>query len=120
MPSWHFSTLAECGARLAKPTNSRRFWHRIHAMTQPVEFFNRPLSRARTMVAPRQAILKARESAFERERAPSLRTSSEIPHRLSVPDVAQNLPGQQGDVVANETHRTVGQADVHATGVQAA
>jgi hypothetical protein len=23
----------------------RRFWHRIHAMTQPVEFFNRLLSR---------------------------------------------------------------------------
>src|SRR5262245_44235024 len=43
MPSWHFSTLARCGARLAKPTNSRRFWHRILATTQPVEFFNRLL-----------------------------------------------------------------------------
>src|SRR5690242_2661282 len=34
MPSWHFSTLAKCGARLAKPTIFRRFCHRIHAMTQ--------------------------------------------------------------------------------------
>jgi hypothetical protein len=44
MPSWHFSTLAKCEARLAKPAISLRFWHRIHAMAQPVEFFNRLLA----------------------------------------------------------------------------
>src|SRR4029079_5769322 len=46
--------------------------------------------------------------------------SSEIPRRLSVPDVAQNLPCQQGDVVAHETHGAIGHADIHAAGGPAA
>jgi hypothetical protein len=44
MPSWHFSTSPSA---VQAPHGSQNnpgapglFWHRIHAMTQPVEFFN--------------------------------------------------------------------------------
>src|ERR1700675_3636201 len=48
MPSWHFSTSPSAepsSARLAKKRLASPFCHRIHAMSQPVEYFNGLLGR---------------------------------------------------------------------------
>jgi hypothetical protein len=46
MPSWHFSSSPSAEHGSQNQRFHRRFWHRIHAMTQPVEFFSKLLKRA--------------------------------------------------------------------------